>query len=48
MSVALYATNQFWHHYLFLKAVAARIDDIEVVHWDNKRWGEIPADFGNK
>ena len=33
---------------VFLKAVAARIDDIEVVHWDNKRWGEIPADFGNK
>ena len=33
---------------VFLKALAARIDDIEVVHWDNKRWGEIPADFGNK
>ena len=33
---------------VFLKAVFARIDDIEVVYWDNKRWGEIPADFGNK
>ena len=26
----------------------ARIKDIEVLHWDNRLWGEIPADFGNK
>lgn len=33
---------------VFLKAMAARIDDIEVIHWDSRRWGKIPADFGNK
>lgn len=33
---------------IFLKAFASDIDTIEVLHWDNKSWGEIPADFGNK
>lgn len=33
---------------IFLKALSADIDTIEVLHWDNRRWGETPADFGNK
>lgn len=33
---------------LFLKLLAADVDTIEVRHWDNRRWGETPADFGNK
>lgn len=33
---------------MFLRALSADVDAIEVIHWDNKRWGEIPADFGNK
>lgn len=33
---------------VFLKAFAADVDTIEVLHWDNKNWGETPADFGNK
>lgn len=33
---------------IFLKAFAYDVDTIEVIHWDNKGWGETPADFGNK
>lgn len=33
---------------VFLKAFSTDIADIEVRHWDNKMWGENPADFGNK
>ena len=33
---------------IFLKAFASVIDTIEVRHWNNKEWGEIPADFGEK
>lgn len=33
---------------IFLKALSWDIDTIEVRHWDNKAWGETPADFGNK
>ena len=33
---------------LFLRILAADVDTIDVRHWDNKRWGETPADFGNK
>lgn len=33
---------------IFLKLFAADIEKIEVKHWDNKAWGETPADFGNK
>ena len=32
---------------MFLKALSADIDTIEVRHWDNRSWGETPADFGN-
>lgn len=33
---------------IYLRAMAYWIDGIEVVKWDNRSWGEIPADFGNK
>lgn len=33
---------------IFLKAFATRIGSIEVKHWDNRQWGEIPADFNEK
>ncbi|KDS39258.1 putative ribonuclease H [Parabacteroides distasonis str. 3776 D15 iv] len=33
---------------IFLRVMSYWVDDIEVVHWDNKNWGEIPSDFGNK
>lgn len=33
---------------IFLKALATDVDTIEVRHWNNKEWGETPADFGNK
>lgn len=33
---------------IFLKAFAADVDSIEVRHWDNKAWGETPADFNRK
>lgn len=33
---------------IYLRAIAHWIDEIEIVKWDNKKWGEIPADFGNK
>lgn len=33
---------------IFLKALAVDVDSISVHHWDNKGWGENPADFGNK
>ena len=33
---------------IYLRAFAYWIDDIEVMKWDNEKWGEIPADFGNK
>ena len=33
---------------IYLKVMAAKIDDIQVLHWDNREWGETPADFGNK
>lgn len=33
---------------IFLKALAADVDTIKVVHWNNREWGETPADFGNK
>jgi hypothetical protein len=34
--------------YKALKTFAADIETIEINHWDNKRWGETPADFGRK
>ncbi len=33
---------------LFLRVLATDVDTIEIRHWDNRRWGETPADFGNK
>lgn len=33
---------------IFLKAMSTEVDQIQVIHWNNVVWGEIPADFGNK
>lgn len=33
---------------IFLKTFASRIGSIEVKHWDNRLWGETPADFNEK
>lgn len=33
---------------IYLKIAAHWTDRIQIVHWDNKLWGENPADFGNK
>lgn len=33
---------------VFLQAMSVVIDSIEVVHWDNDKWGETPADYGLK
>ena len=33
---------------IFLRIMSYWVDNIEIVHWDNKNWGEIPSDFGNK
>lgn len=33
---------------IYLRAIAYWIDEIEIVKWDNHKWGEIPADFGKK
>ncbi len=33
---------------MFLRALSADVDTIDISHWDNKRWGETPADFQRK
>lgn len=33
---------------IYLKITASWVDEIKVIHWDNKAYGETPADFGNK
>lgn len=33
---------------VFLETMSSKVDKITVRHWDNKGWGETPADFGNK
>lgn len=33
---------------IYLRAIAYWIEEIEVIHWNNREWGEISADFGNK
>lgn len=33
---------------VFLEVLSSEIDKVTVLHWDNKGWGETPADFGNK
>jgi ribonuclease HI len=32
----------------FLRIMNEKIKDFRVIHWDNKAWGEIPADFNRK
>lgn len=32
----------------FLRIIGYDVDTIEVKHWDNRRWGETPADFNRK
>lgn len=33
---------------IYIRAIAYWIDEIKVVKWDNRKWGEIPADFNRK
>lgn len=33
---------------ILLKVMEERIRDIRLEYWDNRLWGENPADFGNK
>lgn len=33
---------------VFLKTLSFDVDTIEVRHWDNRLFGETPADFGRK
>lgn len=33
---------------IYLRAIAYWVDEIKIVKWDNKLWGENPADFGRK
>lgn len=33
---------------VFLKVMTENINGIKILHWDNKNWGEIISDFGNK
>lgn len=33
---------------IYLRAIAYWIDEIKLIKWDNKSWGEIPADFNRK
>lgn len=33
---------------IFLRVMAYQVDQIKIVHWNTKEWGEIPSDFGNK
>lgn len=33
---------------IYLRAAHVYVDNIEVLHWNNKLYGETPADFGNK
>lgn len=33
---------------IFLQVFDSCISEIEILHWNNKVWGENPADFGNK
>ena len=32
----------------YLRIAAFWVDKVEVIKWDNRLWGETPADFGNK
>lgn len=33
---------------IFLKTLSSDVNQIQILHWDNRSWGENPADFGNK
>ena len=33
---------------IFLLAMSADLETIRVEHWDNREWGETPADFNRK
>lgn len=33
---------------IYLRVMSYDVDKIKIVHWNNKLWGEIPSDFGNK
>lgn len=33
---------------VFLQTISYKVDKMTVRHWDNKGWGETPADFENK
>lgn len=33
---------------VFLKIMEERIKDIQIIHWDNRLWGEIPSDYAQK
>lgn len=33
---------------IYLRVMSYDVDKIQIVHWNNKQWGEIPSDFGNK
>ena len=33
---------------VFLRFFSVEVDTITVQYWDNRGWGETPADFGNK
>ena len=33
---------------IYLKVCSVLVDEIEVKHWNNRAWGDIPADFGRK
>lgn len=33
---------------VYLRTMAYWVDEIQVLKWDNKKYGETPADFGNK
>jgi ribonuclease HI len=32
----------------YLRIASFWVDKIQVIKWDNRKYGEIPADFGNK
>ena len=32
----------------FLKVMSAQVATVQIIHWKNDEWGEIPADFGRK
>lgn len=32
----------------YIRIAAFWVDKVEVIKWNNKLWGETPADFGNK